>query len=157
MSARMGSPARTRVLLLDSNSPPEPEVVAALRSEGCEIILADDCRHALDITRTGQVDVLVLDFDIHARGFSQLASKFVSAEGRCRTLVLTGSLEQLTLASETGADGVPVRPLDLKQLRIVFEYLLAGRRTQPLPERWHFDTAPLSEAAPYQRKWGINE
>jgi|ERR1035441_2785029 DNA-binding NtrC family response regulator len=157
MPAGLGLPGKTRVLLLGSDSTLERDMVAALESESCEVILADDCYQALDIIKTGHVDVLVLDFDIQSREFSQLASKFNLAGRGCRTLVLADSLEQLTLASETRADGVLMKPLDPSRIRTVIHNLLGGLHAQAPAERWHPDTALVFEAPPSLRDWGINE
>jgi DNA-binding response OmpR family regulator len=138
MPARLGLPVSPRVLLLGSDPTLERDMVAALRSESCEVSLAADCRQALNITRTSHVDVLVLDFNSQSREFSQLASEFSFAKRRCRTLVLTGSLEQLTLASETRVDGVLMKPLDPNHLRTVIHLLMESARppsiTGPLPD-----------------------
>jgi DNA-binding response OmpR family regulator len=158
MSAVLGLPVKTRVLLLGSDSTLERGMVAALRSESCEVNLAADCRQALNITRTGQVDVLVLDFDVHCREeFSQLALEFSLAERGCQTLVLANSLEQLTLASETRVDGVLMKPLDPDYLRTVIHNLLVGVPTQALAERWRPNTALVLEALPSRRGRRINE
>jgi DNA-binding response OmpR family regulator len=156
MPAKIQSSVKPRVLVLGSDSTHDRDMVAALPSENCEIILAADCRQALDITRTGRVDVLVLDFDSLSREFSQVASKLSFVQRRCRTLVLADSLEQLTLASETGVDGVLMKPLDPDQGRTVIHNLLAGARRQALGERWRPRTAPCSEAILSRRDWEIN-
>lgn len=156
MPARMELPVKARVLVLGSDSTLQKDMVAALPSESCEILVAADCRQALDIARTGHVAVLVVDFDSHSRELSQLASIFNFAERRCPTLVLAGSLEQLTLASETGVDGVLMKPLDPDQGRTVIHNLLAGARMQALAERWRPGTASCSEAIPSRRDWEIN-
>ena len=67
MPARMELPVKARVLVLGSDSTLQRDMVAAFPCEICEILLAADCRQALDIARTGQVDVLVVDFDTHSR------------------------------------------------------------------------------------------
>lgn len=157
MPAKTGWPMKPRVLLLDIDSIFESDLLAALRSESCEVILASNCRQALDIARTGHVDILVLDFDLHSQEFSRLASQFRLGETPCRTLVFARSLEQLTLASATQVDGILVKPIDLNQVRTAVHNLLAGVRTQALTESWRPDAAPLSEAQPSQRDWGINE
>jgi DNA-binding response OmpR family regulator len=157
MAAKMGLPVKTRVLLLGSDSAFERTMVAALEAERCEVILADGCRQALDIIRSGHVDVLVLDLDIHSREFSHLASQCSLADGGCPTLVLADSLEQLALASESRVDGVLMKPLDPNHLRTVIDNLLAGTRTQALGECWRPETAPVFGALPSRRDWGINE
>jgi DNA-binding response OmpR family regulator len=120
----MELPVKARVLVLGSDSTLERQVVAALPSESCEIISAADSRQALAITRIGPVDVLVLDFDSHSREFPQLASTSSFAERHCPTLVLADSLEELILASETGVDGVFMKPLDPDQGRALINKLL---------------------------------
>lgn len=145
MPARIGLPIEARVLLLGSDSTLEADSVGALRSESCEVLLAADCRQALDLARTGPINLLVLDFGACSRKFSQLASIFNSANGRCLTLVLADSLEQMALANETGADGVLIKPLDPIQLSTMIHRLLAGFRTQPLAGTWPPDTVARSE------------
>jgi DNA-binding response OmpR family regulator len=157
MPARLGLPVKTLVLLLGNDSTLERDTVAALESESCEVILADDYCQALDIIRTGHVDVLVLDFDIHSREFSHLASKFSRAERGCRILLLADSLEQVALASENRVDGVLMKPLEPHHVRTVIDHLLTSARTQALGERWRPDTDPVFEALPSRRDWGINE
>ncbi len=148
MPARIGLPVKARVLVLGDDSTLEQDVVAALRSESCEVILPADCAQALDFIRTGHVVVLVLDFDTHSREFSRLAPILSLAERRCRTLVLADSLEQLTLASETGVDGVLMKPLDPNQGRTVIQHLVAGVRTQAADEGGRPGTDCFSEAQP---------
>jgi|ERR1017187_2322589 DNA-binding response OmpR family regulator len=157
MPAKLGLPVNPRVLLLGSDPTFERNMVTAPESERCGVNLADDCRQALDITCNSQVDVLVLDFNIHSREFSQLASQSRFAERGCRTLVLADSLEQLALASESRVDGVLMKPLDANYLRTVIDNLLDGARIQVLGERWRPDTSPVFEALPSRRDWGINE
>ena len=156
MPARMELPVKARVLVLGGDPNLERDVIAAFPSESCEVIWAADCRQALEMTRTGHVDVLVVDFDTHSREFSQLASVFDFAERRCSTLALAGSLEQLTLASETGVDGVLMKPLDRDQGRTVIHNLLAGGRMQALAESGRPGTANGSEASPSRHDWEIN-
>lgn len=146
-----------RVLLIGRNPTVERDMVAALRSENCEVSFAADCRQALDITGTDQIDVLVLDFDLHCREFSLLASNCNLTERGCPILVLADSLEQLVLASETRADGVLMKPLDPHHARTVVEKLLAGERTQALGESWRPDTAPVLDVLSFERDWGIDE
>ncbi len=153
----MGLPVNPRVLLLGGDSTFERNMIAALESERCGVILADDCRQALDIIRFGHVDVLVLDLDIHSREFLHLASQCSLAEPGCRTLVLADSLEQVALASETRVDGVLMKPLDAHHLRTGIDSLLDGARTQALGESWRPETAPVFGALPSRRDWGINE
>jgi len=153
MPAKMELPVKARVLVFSSDSTLERHMVAALPSESCEIISATDCRQALDITRTGHVDVLVLDFDSHCREFSQLASTFSFAERHCPTIVLADSLEQLSLASDSGVDGVLMKPLGPDQGQTVIHNLLAGASMQALAERWRPDKAPLSEGQRSRPDW----
>ena len=157
MPARLGLPVIPRVLLLGGDSTLERNMVNALESDGYEVCLVADCCQALDITRTGHVHVLVIDFILCCREFSQLAPEFSLAERGCRTLVLANSLEQLTLASETRVDGVLMKPLDPDYLRTVIHHLLVGVPTQALAERWRPNTAPVLEALPSLRGWRINE
>jgi DNA-binding response OmpR family regulator len=146
MPAKMELPGKARVLVFGSDSTLERHMVAPLPSESCEIILAADSREALDLIHTGHVDVLVLDFDSHSREFPQFASTSSFAERHCPTLVLADSLEELILASETGVDGVLMKPLDPDQGRALIDNLLAGASMQPVAERWAPDTAFSSEA-----------
>ena len=139
MPAKSVSPVKPRVLLLGSDPTLERNMVAALGSETCEVLWSADCRQALDLTRTSQVDVLVLDFNIHSREFSQLASKCRFAERGCRTLVLADSLEQVALADETLVHGVLMKPLDPTHVRTVIDGLL-GARAQALTESWRPDS-----------------
>ena len=155
MPARTGLPAKTRVLLLGRDPALERDLIAALQSESCEVVSAADGRKALDMARKAHVDVLVLDFDTHPRECSRLTLKLSLAERGHRTLVLASSLEQLTHASETGADGVLMKPLDPRQVRTVIHNLLAGAYAQTLAGRWPPD--PFFEAPPSQRDCGINE
>lgn len=157
MPAKLGLPVKPRVLLMGSDPTLERDVVAALRPESCEVSLAADCRQALNITRTGQFDVLVLDFDIHSREFSPLASKFNLAERGCRILVLADSLEQVVLASESWVHGVLMKPFEPHHVRTVIENLLVGARTRAVGESWRLDTAPVFDAQSSRRDWGINE
>jgi DNA-binding response OmpR family regulator len=157
MPARVELSVKTRVLLLGNDSTLERDIGAALRSEGCEVIWATDCREAIDMVRTGRVDVLVMDFHIHSKEFPQLAPKSSLGERCCRTLVLAGSLEELTFASEGQVDGVLIKPVDPNQARIAIHNLLADVGTQAQAERWQPDTSPHSEALSSQRDWGLNE
>jgi DNA-binding NtrC family response regulator len=157
VQAKMGLPVKTRVLLLGSDSTFERNMVAALESESCGVILAHDCRQALDIIRFGHVDVLVLGLHIDSREFSHLASKCSLTARGCRTLVVADSLEQVALASESRVDGVLMKPLDANQLRTVIDNLLDGARTRALGERWRPDTSPVFKALPSRRDWGIDE
>jgi DNA-binding response OmpR family regulator len=121
-------PVKPRVLLWSSDPTLERDMVAALRSETCEVFLAADRRQALNIARTGGADVLVLDFNTQSREFSPPASKCSLTKRACRTLVLADSLEQLTFASETQADGVLMKPLDPGHLRTVIHNLMKSAR-----------------------------
>ncbi|MGO8678360.1 MAG: hypothetical protein ACLQVX_21170 [Limisphaerales bacterium] len=132
--AKTAAPTKARVLVLARDSSIERQMVAALPSERCEIISAANGRQALDIARTGRVDVLVLDFDSHSRHLSRLAATSGLAQRPCPTLVLADSLEELTLASETGADGVLIKPLDPEQGRTLIHNLLAEEGTPTLAD-----------------------
>ena len=154
MPAKTLSPMKSRVLLLCSDPTLERNMVAALGSETCEVLWSADCCQALDITRTSQVDVLVLDFNIHSREFSQLASKCRFAERGCRTLVLADFLEQVALADETLVDGVLVKPLDPAHVRTAIHGLL-GARGRALTASGHPEAAPLTEARPSKREWEL--
>jgi len=127
---RMESRLKSRVLLWGNSPPLDSHMVAALRSESCEVTLATGRRQALGITR-GHLDVLVLDFAFHSREFSQPASR------HCRTFVLAESLEQLILALERRVDAALVKPLGLEQVRTVIRNLLGGARMQVWAEDWH--------------------
>jgi len=157
MPARTDTQVRARVLLLGSNSPLDRDLVTALRVDGSEVILATDRHQALDIVRTERIDILMLDFDTQAFEFEQLAARFGSAHRRCRTLVLASSLEQLALASEVGADGLLMKPLDPDRMRNVIYNLLDGVRSEDFDESRPADTLRLSEVQPSNRCWGINE
>ena len=115
-------------------------MVAALRSESCEVTLATNRRQALGITR-GHLDVLVLDFAIHSQEFSQPPSS------PCRTLVLADSLEQLILALEKRVDAALVKPLDPTQVRVAIRNLLGGSRMQAWVEVWCPYSLPFSANA----------
>ena len=78
--------------------------------------------------RCGQVNVLVLVFDIHSWEFSQLASILILAGRRCRTLLLADSLEQLALAIDTPVDAVLLKPYAPRHVRSVIQNLFAGTR-----------------------------
>ena len=157
MLTKAGSPVKPRVVLLGSDPTLEKKVVAALGSETCEVQCSADCRQALDLACTSQVDVLVLDSNMHSREFSQFASKCRFAERGCRTLVLADSLEQAALASESWVHGVLMKPFEPHHVRTVIENLLVRARMQALGESWRFDTAPVFDALSSRRDWGINE
>lgn len=157
MPTRASSKVKTRLLLLAANSTFQQALAAALRSDNCEIILAAGCRQALDLARSLQVDVLVVDFDLHGREFSRLAPQSGFEEGHCPTLILTGSLEQLTFSYEAGTDGALMKPIDPSQLRTVIQNLLAGARAPALTGKWPPDAVLFPETARSRRDWRINE
>lgn len=157
MPAKMESPLKSRVLLLGIDSRLESEMATALRGESCEVILAADCRQAVEIIRGSEVDILVLDSDVPSQDLLQLASKFSFAARPCRTLVLADSLEQLTLAAETLADGVLMKPLDRNQMQAVIRNLLADAGTRGLTESRRPDNTRFSGPQSPRPDWGINE
>jgi DNA-binding response OmpR family regulator len=119
---------KARVLLWCNRPPLDGHLVAALRSEICELTLATDRRRAQGIACSGHFDVLVLDFESNSREFPQLAAR------SCRTLVLAESLEQLILALETRVDAALMKPFDPQQVRTVIRWLLGGARMNMLPK-----------------------
>jgi len=124
---KVRSPLKTGVVLLGEDATVREQLRAALRSERCDALWTNDPHQALEAIRGGRADVLVVDFDTHSRSLSQLASGF--SERRCRSLVLVGSLERLALASESGADGALLKPVDPRQARTAVHNLLAGVET----------------------------
>ena len=121
--ARTGALAKPRALLWGSDASIETHTLAAFRSARCEVLLATDRRQAIDATHHSHVDVLVLNFRLHSREFSQLATIASLVIWPCRILVLADSLEQLALAIEAPVGGVLVKPLDPEQLRAVVHSL----------------------------------
>src|ERR1017187_6910850 len=115
-------------------------MVAALRSESCEVTLTTNRRQALNITRR-HLDILVQDFAFHPRELSQPPSI------ACRTFVLAQSLEQLILALERRVEAALVKPLDPKQVRVVIRNLLCGARMEAWVEVWRPYSAPFSANA----------
>ncbi len=154
---RSGWPLNPRVLLSSGDPSSERETLAALQSQSCEVLLAAGRRQTLGRIHAGDVDVLVLDFAVHSRKFSQFASEFRLGELPCRTLVLAHSLEQAILATEAQADGVLVKPLDPNHLRSMIRNLLLWRGSTAPAEREQRRTVSVFGGPPTLRHSRINE
>jgi DNA-binding NarL/FixJ family response regulator len=144
MPARTGSSVKRRVLLMPWDTTFERDMVAALRSENCEVFSAADSCQPLAIARACSIHLLVLDLAIDPHLVYQLWSQLNAVTRRFRTLALADSLEQLSRASETLVDGILVKRLEPNQVRTAVHNLLAGGQIRAPIERTRPDRADLS-------------
>lgn len=157
MPSKTDSPLKLRILLLGRAGAPERMVAVALQAENCEIDIAADCSQALDTTRTGVVDLVVLDSNLSFQELTLLVSHFSSDKHCCPTIVLAESLEQLSLASNTAPDAVLLKPFSVRQIRAVIHNLLEVRCRQALMEGWQGAATYFPETLSPWPAWEFHE
>jgi CheY-like chemotaxis protein len=110
-----------RVLAVDDEEINRAVLSGVLRAEGCEGILADSPRLALEIAATTSVDLMLLDVIMPQMDGFELCRQLrrMTAHARVPILMLTAldESEVSTEARDAGAQGVITKPLQRARLR----------------------------------------
>lgn len=117
-AARTGSADRGRVLVADDDPAVRGAVERALLLEGYEVITAPDGGAALELVRTGEPDVVVLDIGMPVLDGLTVCRVVRSEGNRVPILMLTaraGTADRVE-GLDAGADDYLVKPFALEEL-----------------------------------------
>ena len=130
-----------------------------LEQEGYEVVLAGDGVQALDLTRTEQPDLLLLDVMLpRLDGFS--VCRILRRESEVPILMLTARQDEVDKIAglELGADDYVVKPFGLGELLARVRVILRrGQRAADGPERMLFRGGEITVDTGARRAWRAGE
>jgi DNA-binding response OmpR family regulator len=120
---------RGRVLVIEDEPRIASFVGKQLRSDGWDVMVAEDGEVGLFLAQTESFHVVLLDLELPGRSGLEVLREIRAADGRVPLIVLTGHDEPAVRRSclESGATEFVTKPLELSRLQ---ESL---RRLRPIP------------------------
>jgi PAS domain S-box-containing protein len=130
--AELGSPTRSkppkplRVLLVEDHRDTRRMSSRLLTHFGHQVLTADNVRSALDIVRSGEIDVLVCDIGLpDGSGYDVISQTRRTRPIKAVALTGFGTDEDLRRSKEAGFDFHLVKPVDLHELQTILDKLAA--------------------------------
>ena len=122
---------KTRVLLVDDEPDLVQMVSLRLQSAGYEVVPAYDGQQALDQVKQSRPDIIILDLMLPKMDGYKVCRllKFDERTKGIPVLIFTAraQVEDVTLATECGADAYITKPFDARVLLDKLQELLAAR------------------------------
>ena len=122
---------RPLVLVAEDDRDVQGLVAAALQAEGCDVLVAEDGRRALDLTAAHDVDLLILDLMMPSMSGLDVLRELRRRTGRRPpVLVLSARTDEQDVADcrRLGAAGYLTKPFRLRDVRARVRELLGPNR-----------------------------
>ncbi|MDC0723491.1 sigma-54-dependent transcriptional regulator [Nannocystis bainbridge] len=123
------NPAAPRILIVDDEPSARSALTALLREEGYEVQSAADGYKALGRTDEWRPDIVLTDVKMPALGGIELLARLRERLPEVAVVIMSGfgSVEGAVEAMQLGADDYLSKPLDLDQVLLTLQRIVAGR------------------------------
>lgn len=107
-----------RVLIVEDDPSLSKMIADYLRVEQHEVLVASDGFEGLQLMRTSEMDVVVLDWNLPSMSGIDVAAKYRQQGGECKILMLTAksNTADKVFGLDSGVDDYVVKPIDLEEL-----------------------------------------
>jgi DNA-binding response OmpR family regulator len=116
-----------RILCTEDDPDTRDMLVCILRAEGYEVVCPDDAIEALEMTKSGSFDLLLLDSRTPGLDGHSLTSEVRKFDQKTPILFYSGAAldEDLEKARDAGAQGYLTKPTDINELTDEITRLIA--------------------------------
>ena len=116
---------RRTVLVVDDQPPIRLLITAVLEARGLDVIGADDGRHGLELVKTSQPDLVLLDWVMPGIGGEEFLLRLEETDPHVPVMLVTGSAEGPDISGHPRVSDFLAKPFDVWELASRVERLLA--------------------------------
>src|ERR1051326_6655470 len=114
---------RNKVLLIEDEAGIRFGIQDFLRTHGYEVAWADSCQGALELFRSAQPDIVLLDYMLPDGNALELLPRLKEIDSGTPVLILTGhgSIDLAVRAIKEGAEQFLTKPVELPSLLVILQ------------------------------------